>query len=80
MQNLGISVSEICRAKNDITKPFRLTKPTDMHAYRPISIKLSPKFVSSYSSITSENFDQSLMGAMLSDNKTPTPLEKVIMM
>lgn len=80
MQMFGIAVSEICRSKNDITKPFRLSQHKDMHDYRPISIKLSPKFVSSYSSITSENFDQSLIGAMISHTDTPTPLEKVLMM
>jgi hypothetical protein len=81
MQNFGITVSEIARDAKDITRPFRLAKSNDMHAYTPMSIKLSPKFVSPYSSITSENFDQSVMGAMLTNgNQPPTPLEKVLMM
>lgn len=80
MQNIGISVTEICRSKKDPSKPFRLSHSNNMHDYTPMSIKLTPKFVSPYSSITSENFDQSLMGAILTDSKTPTPLEKVVMM
>ena len=80
MQNFGIAVSEICRDKKDPSRPFRLSKPTNMTDYMPMSIKMTPKYVSAYTSITSENFDTSVMGAVLSDNKTPTPLEKVIMM
>ena len=80
MQIFGILVSEIARCKNDITKPFRFSNMNDMHNYRPISIKLSPKFVSPFASITSENFDQSLMGAITTENHKTSPLEKVIMM
>lgn len=80
MQIFGILVSEIARCKNDISKPFRFSNMNDMHNYRPISIKLSPKFVSPFASITSENFDQSLMGAITTENHKTTPLEKVLMM
>lgn len=80
MQIFGILVSEIARCKNDISKPFRFSNMNDMHNYRPISIKLTPKFVSPFVSITSENFDQSLMGAITTENHKTTPLEKVVMM
>ena len=80
MQIFGILVSEIARCKNDISKPFRFSNMNDMHNYRPISIKLSPKFVSPFASITSENFDQSLMGAVTTENHRTSPLEKVLMM
>lgn len=80
IQMFGITVSEVARCKNDISKPFRLSNSTDMHSYKPVSIKLTPKFVSPYVSIGSENFDQSLMGAILTDNKHDSPLEKVLMM
>ena len=55
MQNIGISVTEICRSKKDPSKPFRLSHSNNMHDYTPMSIKLTPKFVSPYSSITSRN-------------------------
>lgn len=80
MQIFGILVSEIARCKNDISKPFRLSNTKDLHAYKPISIKLTPKFVSPFVSITSENFDMSLMGAVTTENNYSTPLEKILMM
>jgi hypothetical protein len=81
MQNFGITVSEIARDAKDISRPFRYSKMTDMHAYQPMSIKLSPKYVSPYSSIISENIDQGIMGAVLTNgSQPPTPLEKVLMM
>ena len=80
MQMFGILVSEIARCKNDISKPFRYSNTKDMHAYKPISVKLTPKFISPFVSITSENFDLSLMGAITTENKKTTPLEKVLMM
>lgn len=80
MQMFGLIVSEVARSKNDITKPFRLSKSTDMNGYKPISLKLTPKFVSPFVSITSENFDQSLMGAITTENKNSSPLEKILMM
>ena len=80
MQMFGIIVSEVARAKNDISKPFRLSRSNDMNNYRPVSLKLTPKFVSPFVSITSENFDQSLMGAITTENKNTSPLEKILMM
>lgn len=80
MQIFGIIVSEVAREKNDITKPFRLSKTTNMHNYKPVSIKLTPKFVSPFVSITSENFDQSLMGAITTPNHKTSPMEKILMM
>ena len=52
----------------------------NMHDYKPVSIKLTPKFVSPFVSITSENFDQSLMGAITTENHKDSPLERVLMM
>jgi hypothetical protein len=83
-QLFGILWSAICRDPKDITRPFRYTKMENMNAYKPISIKMVPKFISPYASIVSEGFDESLMSAiMLSDEKEEniknSPLEKVIM-
>ncbi len=80
MQIFGILVSEIARCKNDISKPFRYSNMSDMHNYKPVSVKLTPKFVSPFVSITSENFDQSLMGAITTENHKSSPLERVLMM
>ena len=80
MQIFGILVSEIARCKNDISKPFRYSAMKNMHDYKPVSIKLTPKFVSPFVSITSENFDQSLMGAITTENHKSSPLERVLMM
>ena len=80
MQIFGILVSEIARCKSDISKPFRLSNMKNMHDYKPVSIKLTPKFVSPFVSITSENFDQSLMGAITTENHKDSPLERVLMM
>lgn len=80
MQIFGILVSEIARCKNDISKPFRYSSMKNMHDYKPVSIKLTPKFVSPFVSITSENFDLSLMGAVTTENHKSSPLERVLMM
>lgn len=80
MQMFGFPIGEICRSKSDISKPFRLTKNKNMHDYRPISLKISPKFVSPYASITSENIDQAIMGATTTESNIPSPLEKVLTM
>ena len=81
MQMFGMLVSVICRSRSDISKEFRLEKDTNMNNYRFISIKQVPKYVSPYVSITSENFDEALMGAMLTEGKDVySPIEKIFMM
>lgn len=82
-QLFGVLWSGLCRDPKDISRPFRFTDMKDMHAYKPISIKLLPNYISPYTSIISENFDESLMSAILMKDKEdlPTsPLEKVVMM
>ena len=83
MQMFGIMVSELCRDSSDISKPARLSKKIDknMTDYRQISIKQTPKFVSPYTALTSENWDESLMSAIqmsAEGNETKTPLERVV--
>lgn len=84
-QLIALLISEVCRNPNDITKPFRYTDMKDMNNYKPISIKLLPKFMSPYTAITSENFDQGIQAAVLMkdtpDDKLPTsPVEKIVTM
>ena len=78
-QMLGVIVSELCRDKNDLTKPFRLTDMKDQLAYTMVSIKMLPKFISPYVAITSENADESIANAMMNKTGAVSPLEKVMM-
>ena len=80
-QFFGILMSEICRDPNDISKPFRLSsakKNKEWTNYIPISIKEIPKYVSPYVSITSENFDDSIVAASMMTNAKYSPLERVL--
>ena len=78
MQLFGIIISEICRNYSDESKPFRLSNMNNMNDYRPVSIKTVPNYISPYVSFTSENFDESIMAAMVMDEDKPSPLEKVM--
>lgn len=78
LQMFGIIISEICRDKQDIQRPFRLARTKDMNAYTPISVKAVAKLISPYSAMTSENFDESIVFASLNKNKVYTPLERVL--
>lgn len=76
----GVLISELCRDPNDINKPFRLGTAIDkdMCSYKPISVKTIPKLVSPFASLTSENFDEAVVGAIMNKNNTPSPMEKVL--
>lgn len=79
LQMIGLVISEICRDKKDINKPFRVSGSTDMNAYTPIGIKTVARLISPYTAITSENFDESVVFASLNKNKeVPIPLERVL--
>jgi hypothetical protein len=56
-----------------------------MYAYKPISIKMTPKYISPYTAIISEGFDEGIMAANILSDKSDkellnSPLEKIIMM
>lgn len=76
--------SVICRNPKDISEPFRYTSMKDMHDYKPISIRTVPKYISPFTAITSENFDEGVRSSILL-SKMPekdipySPLEKVLM-
>lgn len=81
MQLFGIMISELCRDENNISKPFRYTNMNNMNSYKQVSIKAIPKFISPYVALTSENWDESLMSAILIDDEKKmkySPIEKVI--
>lgn len=78
LQLFGIFVSEVCR--NEKNEPFRYTKNIkDMTAYNTVSIKEIPKLISPFVSITSENWDESLVAAMSIKDPKGSPMEKLLM-
>lgn len=78
--DFGLLISELCRDPKNINKPFRLGKSLDEDdtSYIPVSVKYIPKLVSPFTSLTSENFDEAMIGAIMNQNNTPTPLERVL--
>lgn len=77
----GLLISGLCRDPKDINKPFRLgnTIDTNPYAYESISVKDVPKLVSPFTSLTSENFDKAVVGAIQNKNNEYSPLERVLM-
>jgi hypothetical protein len=76
-------ISYICRDPKDISKRFNETPMTDMTKYRPIDIRMVPKFISPYTAITSENWDEAMRAAIELSGKEDTPespLEKIVTM
>jgi hypothetical protein len=83
MQLFGIAIGGICRDPDDPSIPFRCSKKIEesMYGYRQISAKTIPKFVSPYTSLTSENWDDSLLAAMnMTSNGTDatSPVERIV--
>lgn len=79
-QMFGIYASEAFRSKDDKSVPFRLSGETNMNNYYMAPIKDIPKYVTAYTSIVSENWDDSVVAATLNKNKREIPLEKIMMM
>lgn len=75
-QLLGIVVSEMARDPNNLEKAFRNSKSDH---YKTISIKDIPKFISAYSAITSENWDEAVINAIENKNTKDIPMEKILM-
>ena len=53
-------------------------KSTNMHGYKSISVKDISRMDSPYSALSSENFDDSIVRATLSQNESDSPLEKIL--
>lgn len=66
-QIIGIIISELCRSDDDISIPLRLSKFKSLTSYNQITITEVGKYMSPFTSITSENFTEALMGAVLID-------------
>lgn len=76
-QVFGFCISELCRSAEDPNIPWRLGKNPDPHAYRSMSIKNISKLVSPYTALLSEDFDESIMYAMMNEDPQDTSLEKI---
>ncbi len=77
----GLVESELCRDPNDYFKPYRLSKDYEMKGtnYKKLSIKEVPRYISQYTAITSENWDESIIAAMMNDKEVYSPLEDILM-
>lgn len=77
-QIIGLAISEVCRAKDNINIPYRLSGSTDLHEYKSTSLKNVSKLISPYTAIISEDPDESILFAMMNENPKETPLEKIL--
>ena len=79
IQIFGILIGVMARDLNNPNKAFRHTKWTDPTAYRFLPIREVPKYISPSQSITSENWDNAITGAIMNPNDVESPLEKLMM-
>ena len=79
IQTFGFVISEVCRDPKDLNKAFRHTKFTDKTAYRPISIIDVPKYISPHQSLSSQNWDSAIVGAIMHPTDVDSPLETLVM-
>lgn len=79
LQMFGVIISEMCRSATNLDVPFRLSHDTNMTNYRSLNIRDVPKYISAYSSITSENWDNAVTGALTSTKVSNSPMEKLLM-
>lgn len=75
-QLFGMIVSEMARDPNNLEKAFRHSK--NKH-YTTINIKDIPKFISPYSAIVSENWDEAVVSAIENKNTKDIAMEKILM-
>ena len=80
IQLFGIIIGEMCRDPKDPSKLFRHTSMSNMTAYQMLNIREVPKYISPFTSITSENFDDSLVNAIINKNTKYSPMEKLFTM
>lgn len=75
-QLFGIIVSEMARDPNNLERAFR---NSNAKHYVTINIKDIPKFISPYSAITSENWDEAVVNAIENKSTRDIPMEKILM-
>lgn len=79
LQIFGVVVSEYCRNPANLKEPFRYTDMKNMTAYKPLNIVDIPKYTTPYASLTSENWDNAVMGSILNQSNAKSPMEKMLM-
>lgn len=79
LQMFGIVVGEMCRSQKDPAVAFRHTKFNDPMSYRAINIKDLPRYISPNASISSENWDLGVVGAIMNPAESNSPLERLLM-
>ena len=79
LQLIGVVISELCRSKNDIDTPFRMSDSNDMNAYQWISIKDIPRGTSPFTALQSEEWDKAVISSITTDSNRDSPLEKIMM-
>lgn len=77
-QLFGIFQAESCRSNKNIKELFRHTDMSDMTDYQYIATKMIPKYISAYTSFTSENIDEGIVHSIIAKGHKQTPLEKII--
>lgn len=78
MQMYGIIVSEMARDPNNVKRPFRYSNMNNMNEYTCINIRLIPKYITAYTSITSEVWDEGILNASMNKNTRYVPLENLL--
>ena len=78
MQLFGMLVSEAARDNSNREKLFRHTDMKDMTAYQLLPVRDMPKYISPFTSITSENWDDAAVHAIVNKNTTFSPLERLM--
>lgn len=78
MQQAGIVISELYRSATNMNIPFCQSNTNDMLAYKTMAATSVPKRISPYVSITSENWDEGVVGAIMTKDGKYSPLEKVL--
>lgn len=79
LQMVGLLISEIYRSSTNIDIPFRLSDSKDQLDYKAIDIRQIPKHTSPFVSLTSENWDEAVVGAVMTKNRKDSPMEKLLM-
>ena len=75
-QMFGIITSELARDPNNLERAYR---NSNAKHYKTINIKELPNFISPYSAITNENWDDSVINAIENKNERDIPMEKILM-
>ena len=66
----------MARDPNNLEKAYRNSNAAH---YKAINIKEIPNFISPYSAITNENWDQAVVNAIENKNERDIPMEKILM-